>query len=248
MTAVLPAQDRPAWSGPDRNWQLARLAVQSWYEPLSGLRVWGRDRVPATGACVLAINHIGVLDPIQIGMASPRTVDYMAKRELFDVPGLRHVIAAFGAFSVRRGSSDRDAIRLARDRLRAERCLGIFVEGTRQPTQAIGTVKPGAAMLALAEDVPVVAVCLQVHRRGGPGVHASVRLRGSPRVAFGAPLDLSGHGRNARGYRAAAAEIEAELRNLRSFIAAAERVGSPVAAVPPAARPDPSAEVPDGRP
>jgi 1-acyl-sn-glycerol-3-phosphate acyltransferase len=142
------------------------MAVQSWYGPLSGLRVWGQDRVPATGACVLAINHIGVLDPIMVGMAAPRTVDYMAKRELFDIPGLRHVIAAFGAFSVRRGGSDRDAIRLARDRLRAERCLGIFVEGTRQPTQAIGTVKPGAAMLALAEDVPVIGVCLQVHHGG----------------------------------------------------------------------------------
>jgi 1-acyl-sn-glycerol-3-phosphate acyltransferase len=175
-------------------------------------------------------------------MASPRTVDYMAKRELFDIPGLRHVIAAFGAFSVRRGSSDRDAIRLARDRLRADRCLGVFVEGTRQPTQAIGAVKPGAAMLALAEDVPVVAVCLQVHHTG------PYRPGGAPRVAFGAPRDLSRHPRNARGYRAAAAEMEAELRSLRSFIISAERVGSPRVAVPPATHAEPSAEAPDGRP
>ena len=247
MSAVGGRRPIGVRSGPDRNWQLARLAVQTWYAPLCGLRVWGRDRVPATGACVLAINHIGVLDPILVGMASPRTVDYMAKRELFDVPGLRHVIGAFGAFSVRRGSSDRDAIRLARDRLRAERCLGIFVEGTRQPTQAIGSVKPGAAMLALAEDVPVVAVCLQVYHppRGERG---PARLGGAPHVAFGPPLDLSRHPRNARGYRAAGAEIEAELRSLRSFIISAQRVGSPVAAVPPAVHPDPSAEVPDGRP
>ena len=85
----------------------------------------------------------------------------MAKIEAHRVPGLGELIRAFGTFSVRRGESDREAVRRMREVVRDGKVLGIFAEGTRQRAGVPGPVQPGAAMAALQEDVPVV--CAAIH-------------------------------------------------------------------------------------
>ena len=210
----------------EHTWRAVRLGFQSWWVPASALRAYGAERVPQHGPCVLAMNHVHALDPFTIGMASPRSIRYMAKVELFEIPVVGRVLPHTGSFAVRRGESDRDAIRLARQVLEAGHCLGIFVEGTRQPAGEIGEVKPGAAMLAMAEGVPVLPVCVQQHRPPG-------RLLPAASVAFGTPLSLDGLPRGGRGYRRAADLIAAELGRLREFVLAAERAGRPVHATPP---------------
>ncbi len=215
---------RVAPGTPDRTWAALRLATQSWYAPLSRLRVYGRDRVPPRGPCVLAMNHVGVVDPILIGMACPRTVHYMAKTELFEIPVLGRLLPLTGAFAVRRGESDREAIRLAREVVRDGHCLGVFVEGTRQARTTIGPVQPGAAMVALSERVPLVPVCFAI---------PSDRPFDRGTVAFGAAVDLRDLRANAGGYRVAVDRIGTELRALRDFIRATERAGRPRRAEPP---------------
>src|SRR5919204_56884 len=79
----------------------------------------------------------------------------MAKIEAHRVPGLGQLIRAFGTFSVRRGQSDREAVRMMRRIVAEGKALGLFVEGTRQRSGVPGEVKPGAAMVALQEDVLV---------------------------------------------------------------------------------------------
>ena len=64
---------------------------------------------------MLALNHFHWLDPPAFGGACPRTIYYMAKVEAHVVPGLGQLIRAFGTFSVRRGESDREAVRMMRD-------------------------------------------------------------------------------------------------------------------------------------
>ena len=81
---------------------------------------------------VVASNHFSWIDPPALGAAIPRTLYFMAKVEAHRVPGLGQLMRSFGAFSVRRGESDRDAVRTMREIVRDGHALGLFVEGTRQ--------------------------------------------------------------------------------------------------------------------
>ena len=95
------------------------------------VRVYGAERVPREGGVVLAFNHFHWLDPPVFGAASPRTVYFMAKVEAHRVPGLGQLIRSFGTFAVRRGESDREAVRRMREVVADGHALGLFVEGLR---------------------------------------------------------------------------------------------------------------------
>src|ERR671933_1671340 len=125
-----------------------------------GTGVCGAGRVPRGGGVVLPRTHFSGLAPPVFGSACPRTIYYMAKIEAHRAPGLGQLIRAFGTFSVRRGESDREAVRMMRQVVRDGNVLGLFVEGTRQRSGVPGEVQPGAAMAALQEDVPVVPVAI----------------------------------------------------------------------------------------
>jgi len=115
--------------------------------------------------------------------------------------------------------------------LRAGELLGIFVEGTRQERDEIGDARTGAAMLAIAEGMPIVTACIM-------GTDQQKRHPFHPAtVAWGTPIDASGLRRGARTYRLVAAAIEDDLRRLRAFIHATDAGGRPRDAVPPASRP-----------
>src|SRR5262249_56994084 len=107
---------------------------------VSRLRSYGAGRVPLHGGVVLAFNHFHWLDPAAFGTVSPRPIYYVAKVEAHGVPGLGQLIRAFGTISVRRGESDREAVRQMREVVRAGRALGLFVEGTRQRSGVPGPV------------------------------------------------------------------------------------------------------------
>jgi 1-acyl-sn-glycerol-3-phosphate acyltransferase len=191
------------------------------------LRVYGRDRIPANGAVVLCFNHFSWLDPWAIGSVVPRTLYYVAKQEAHDNPLIGPLIRLFGTSSVRRGESDREAIRIMRDVVQRGDALGMFPEGTRQQREP-GPVLPGAAMIAVQEKVPVVCGAIQGSQDWRLGNFHPVS------IAFGEPFELSGHPRNSKGYRAAAEDIQRELRRLWEFLVTTEEQGRPRVAIPPA--------------
>ena len=127
-------------------------------------------------------------------LVAPRVLYYMAKRELWSVPVVRHrCIPHTGAFPVDRGQPDREALRAgALAVLDNGQVLGVFVEGTRQKTGEIGNARAGASMLAMGAGVPVLPVCV----RSGEGFG----LPGFPptSIAVGVPLPLSGRRGRAR--------------------------------------------------
>ena len=119
---------------PDRFWGFWRLLLQRLFTWFFRMRVYGAEHVPRTGPAVIASNHIAGIDVVVLGAASPRTLRYMAKAELFTYNRvLTWMLRHAGAFGVRRGESDLEALRLARRVLRAGHALGVFCEGTRQP-------------------------------------------------------------------------------------------------------------------
>src|SRR6185295_329168 len=117
-------------------------------------RVWfrlsaiGVDRVPREGRLLLASNHLSVLDPALIGAVLPRELDYMAKTELFRIPGFGALIRRLNAHPVDRTGSDSAALRLALRLLGDDRAVLVFPEGTRGTEGRLQPARPGAGMLA----------------------------------------------------------------------------------------------------
>jgi 1-acyl-sn-glycerol-3-phosphate acyltransferase len=211
----------------DTAWRIGRVGL-GWPTLLATRpRAYGLDRLPRTGGVVLAVNHLHWMDVPVVGVVSPRTINFVAKIEAHQIPGLGHVIRAFGTLSVRRGESDREAVRLMRQAARDGRVLGLFVEGTRQKTGRPGTAMPGAAMIALQEDVPVVPAAVY-------GTQFWSLADWKPcSVAFGEPVRFEGLPRSGKGYKEATAEIERRIHVLFDWLREVHARGRPRGEVPP---------------
>jgi 1-acyl-sn-glycerol-3-phosphate acyltransferase len=158
---------------------VARALIRLWARVVLRWQVEGVENVPATGPVLLAINHTRASDPFLGGSAIGRKVHFMAKKELFRLPLLAVLLRWVGGFPVRRGESDRQALRQALALLDAGEVLGIFPEGTRSPDGRLQQAQTGIAFLAKRGRAAVVPMALI--RRGW-------RLR----VLIGRPLYLSG--------------------------------------------------------
>jgi 1-acyl-sn-glycerol-3-phosphate acyltransferase len=123
-------------------------------------RVEGLDNVPRTGPILVAGNHLHNADPVLVEIAIPRSLHYMAKKELFGVPVISWIIRWVGCFPVDRGKADRSAIRNAEARLKQGIAVGMFPEGTRSVTRSLKTALPGVAMLAQLTGAPVLPVAI----------------------------------------------------------------------------------------
>jgi len=205
----------------DKVWAVGRPTIGLAAQLAARLKCYGRERVPLDGGLVIACNHFHWLDPAALGWASPRTIYYMAKIEAHRVPGLGELIRAFGTFSVRRGESDRDAVRMMRQIVRDGGALGIFAEGTRQRSGVPGEVQPGAAMVALQEDVPVIPVAIHGSQTWKPGNFHPVS------VAWGEPVCFEGLPRGGKGYKEASAVIQERIHGLYGFLVEMHALGRP---------------------
>jgi 1-acyl-sn-glycerol-3-phosphate acyltransferase len=207
-------------------WLFGRPFFGALVRAFAPLRAYGRDRIPTDGPLVFCFNHFSWLDPWAIGSVIPRTVYYVAKQEAHDNPFIGPFIRIFGTTPIRRGESDREAIRIMRDVVRRGDALGMFPEGTRQKREP-GPVRSGAAMIAVSERVPVVCGAIHGSQDWRFGNFHPVS------IAFGEPLDVGGYPRNSQGYRAASEEIQRELRRLWEFLVTTHEVGRPRVATPP---------------
>ena len=211
----------------DAAWVVGRATIGSAVKLAAPLRSYGAERVPMSGGLVVAANHFSWIDPPALGAVSPRTLYFMAKVEAHRIPGLGQLMRSFGAFSVRRGESDRDAVRTMRQIVRDGHALGLFVEGTRQTSGELGPVQPGAAMVSINENVPVIPVAIHGSHSWRPGNFHPVSL------AWGEPMSFEGLPRGGKGYKEASVEIAGEIRRLRDWLVGIHELGRPRDATPP---------------
>jgi 1-acyl-sn-glycerol-3-phosphate acyltransferase len=153
------------------------------------LRASGVENIPAEGGFVLAANHTSNFDPWPLGLPlfPRRQLRFMAKSELYWFP-LTPVLNSAGAFPVRRGQRDVEAIETAVELCRAGEVVVMFPEGTRRRKglRKKHQARPhtGAARIALEAGVPLVPAAVK-------GTDRLSRL-GPLRVAFGEPLAPEG--------------------------------------------------------
>lgn len=153
------------------------------------LRAEGVENIPADGGFVLAANHLSNFDPWPLGLPlfPKRYLRFMAKSELFWWP-LGPIIRSGGAFKVRRGEGDLEAMRTAIELVREGHTVVMFPHGTRQRKGLVKKYQPrshtGAARIALEAGVPLIPAAIA-------GTDRLARL-GPLRVRYGKPIDLDG--------------------------------------------------------
>ncbi|MHB8643280.1 MAG: lysophospholipid acyltransferase family protein [Gaiellaceae bacterium] len=214
-------------TGPDLAWALGRIYMGIPARLATRARLYGRERMPRAGGAVLAVNHLHWIDIPIVGATSPRTIHFVAKVEAAGSPLLGRFLRWHGTIAIRRGESDRDAVRAMREAARTGHVVGLFVEGTRQKTGRPGTAQPGAAMVAIQENVPVVPAAIYGTQFWKPGNLAPCS------VAYGHPIDFSGITKNGRGYKEATVEIEHSINRLFDWLADVHADGRPRGLTPP---------------
>ena len=133
-----------------------KALVKTALTPLYRFEVVGTEKFPEEGGILLCSNHIHALDPPVVGMTSPRTVHFMAKEELFKVPVLGKLLPQVNAFPVKRGMSDREALRSALRILKNGDVVGLFPEGTRSTDGVLKKGLSGAGFFALRGNADVM--------------------------------------------------------------------------------------------
>jgi len=132
---------------------------------LMGWKMQGVENMPLEGPVILAINHVSFWDPIVAASSLPRQVSFMAKEELFTIPILGGIFLRLGAFPVKRGQGDMNAIRQSLGILKEGRVLGLFPEGKRSETGAIQKGLPGMVLLMEKSKATVVPIKVYGTRR-----------------------------------------------------------------------------------
>src|SRR3954471_866038 len=124
----------------------------TWYR----LKVTGSEYVPVDGPAIIAPNHKSFYDSFFVGLATKRHLHFMAKEELFKGRSAR-LLSGLGAFPVRRGTADPDALETARLHLEEGRVLAMFPEGTRfREPDALKSPRKGVGRLAIEAQAPIV--------------------------------------------------------------------------------------------
>ncbi|MCW2781996.1 MAG: 1-acyl-sn-glycerol-3-phosphate acyltransferase [Marmoricola sp.] len=122
------------------------------------------EKIPATGGCVVVMNHISHIDPLALGhllLNHGRLVRYLTKQELFETPIVKRIVKNAGQIPVPRLTVDASqAFDAAVEAVEQGQCIGVYPEGTitKDPDGWPMRGKTGAARIALATGCPVVPI------------------------------------------------------------------------------------------
>lgn len=205
------------WSPSARLYRTTRAVVGPLVKRYFRMRYVGLEHVPASGAVVLACNHLSNLDPVLLGAVCPRQINYLAKIELFRVPLLGRLIRGYGAIPLRRTASDPDAMRLAEAVLEHGQLLALFPEGTRSRDGQLKPFRFGAARLALKYDVPLVPAAIVGTDHAMPSGRR-LPLRVPVAIAFGPPIDMAGFHYRRQGTVPQANDLEGVTARLQAAV------------------------------
>ncbi|MGO4888140.1 lysophospholipid acyltransferase family protein [Anaerobacillus sp. MEB173] len=185
-------------------YEIGRTIFRGYFNVMSRVEIIGADNVPADGGVILCCNHINNLDPTLLGTFCKRKVLFMAKAELFSIPVLKTVLTKIGTFPVKRGMSDKQALRHAIKVLKEGHVLGIYPEGTRSKTGELGKGLAGVGFFALKTDAAVVPCAIV-------GDYKPFKKL---KMIYGKPLDFSAYREQKISAEEATEYIMSEIKKL----------------------------------
>lgn len=168
--------------------KVGQLVVRAITVAMFGLRIVGRDRLPVSGGYVVAPGaHRSIIDTPVTAIVSRRMFRFMGAESYFDIPVLGWFLRAAGGFPVERGTTDREALRLAEAVLASGDPLVVFPEATRHSGPEVQPLKDGAAFLAARARVPIVPIGIGGGEKVWPKGQRLPRP-GRMRVIVGSPI------------------------------------------------------------
>lgn len=183
---------------------LGKFLVSTIFYPLYRIKVIGKENFPKEGGVLLCTNHIDNLDPPVVGITCPRTVHFMAKEELFELPLLKSILPRVNAFPVKRGMSDRQAMRTGLSVLKEGKVVGLFPEGTRSKDGQLQKGLAGAGFFALRGNATVMPCAII-------GPYKPFRPL---KVVYGKPIDMTPYREQKTPVEEVTAMIMEEIRKL----------------------------------
>jgi 1-acyl-sn-glycerol-3-phosphate acyltransferase len=165
----------------------------------TAFRPWitGHENIPATGAVILASNHLSFIDSVFLPLVVDRQISFLAKSEYFSARGfkgwfIKTFLKASGMLPIDRsgGKASAASLETGLGVLAAGEVLGIYPEGTRSPDGKLYRGRTGVARMILEATVPVVPVAMIGTRKVMPIGHRIPRVRRIG-VVVGKPLDFS---------------------------------------------------------
>lgn len=135
-------------------WRFFRFLFAAYFR----WRVCNPERVPATGAVILASNHASFLDPPLVGTGLRRPINYLARESLFRFPVVRTVLNRWNAVPVDRDGGGAKGLRIIMGRLIAGGGIILFPEGTRTSDGDLQVARSGIGLIVIKSTAPVVPV------------------------------------------------------------------------------------------
>jgi len=159
------------------------------FKLLFRIRATGIENIPKRGGFILASNHASYLDPVAVGVACKRKLNYMAKEELFRNPLSSWFFRAINVFPVKRDSADLSALKEAMRRVRRGEPLVLFPEGSRRFDGASSQPYPGIGFLAAKLNVPVIPAFIKGTGKALPPGAKFIKLT-NVSVCFGKQISI----------------------------------------------------------
>ena len=135
--------------------------------PYADIDIHGVEHIPATGPAIIVANHRSYFDPTVMAMVlakAGRTVRFLGKKEVFDVPVLGAIAKAMGGIRVDRGTGSDEPLKAAAEALQGGEVVALMPQGTIPRGEAFFdpelTGRLGAARLAQLTGAPVIPVGL----------------------------------------------------------------------------------------
>ena len=195
------------------SYRLGWIGFRALYRYYFRWRVFNAERVPLTGAGLLASNHASFLDPPLVGSGLHRGINYLARESLFRFPGMGALLRSWQAVPVDRDGGGAAGLKAILERLLAGGAIILFPEGTRTYDGRLQPARSGIGLVVIKSDAPVVPV-----RTFGTfeayGRHVRFPRPGRVAVKYGRPMKFEQLRAEAKNcYKARLKEIYQQIAN-----------------------------------
>ena len=202
---------RPWTKGQRVVFEMTRLLVVPLISGFFRVRYVGLENVPKNGAFILAPSHRSNVDFILLPGVTRRRMRFLGKDSIWKYRIFASFFDSLGGIPVRRGTTDRESMRICSAVLSQGEPLVVFPEGTRKAGPVIEELFDGAAFLASKHAVPVVPVGIGGSDKAMPkGAKLPRRVRLT--VIVGEPIPAPAGGRSA--IRSTTSELRREIQRL----------------------------------
>lgn len=176
---------------PNRAWQaFLRFTCRLGAVAIFNIRCHGRDKVPPAGGGLVLSNHQSNLDPVIVGLACDRRLNYVARKSLFRFTPFRWLILSLDAIPIDREGLGLEGLKETLRRLKRGEMVLLFPEGTRSPDGEVHSIKPGFCAVARRAGVPIVPVAMDGSFDSWPRWRLLPR-RAVIHVQFGDPISAA---------------------------------------------------------